>query len=96
MGEDPYRVALAGFLDTCYLKPASRQTTIDAEPPLTGVAVTDAYLGPSVNIWRPDGAFRAIWSADPRRTPQAPVCAGGTEARKAVLLAQSPLAFDSG
>ena len=89
-----YRVALAGFLDTFYMNPASRQTMIDAEPPMTGVPVTDAYIGAvGEHLARRWDLTVPRWTADPRRTLHAPVFAGGIEALKAMLLAQSPLAF---
>ena len=93
-GDDPYRMALAGFLDSFYMNPPLRQGMIDAEPPMTGVPVTDAYIGAiGEHLARRWGLAIARWTADPRRTLHSPVFAGGIEALKAMLLAQSPLAF---
>ena len=89
-----YGVALAGFLDRFYLNPASRQSMIDAEPPVIGVPVTDAYIGAvGEHLARRWDLAVPGWTADPRRTLHTPVFAGGIEALKAMLLAQSPLAF---
>ena len=93
-GDQPYRMALAGFLDRFYMNEASRQTMIDAEPPMTGNLVTDAYIGAiGEHLARRWGLVVPRWTADPRRTLRSPVFAGGIEALKAMLLAQSPLAF---
>ncbi len=93
-GEDSYRVALAGFLDRFYMNPAWRQGMIDAKPPVTEIAITDAYIGAvGEHLARRWGLAVPSWTADPRRTLRSPVFAGGIEALKAMLLAQSPLAF---
>lgn len=93
-GDDPYHTALAGFLDSFYMNPASRQRMIDDEPPMTGVPVTDAYIGAvGEHLARRWDLIVPQWTADPRRTLHSPVFAGGIEALKAMLLVQSPLAF---
>lgn len=93
-GQKSFRIALAGFLDRFYTNPAERQQMIDAEPPITGTAITDAYLGAvGEHLARRWGLTVPRWTADARRTLDKPVFAGGIEALKAMLLAQSPLAF---
>ena len=93
-GDEPYRIALAGFLDDFYMNPKRRQTMIDVEPPITGFALTDAYLGAvGEHLARRWGLVIPRWTADPRRTLHSPFFAGGIEALKAMLLVQSPLAF---
>ena len=89
-----FRVALAGFLDSFYTDLPGRQRMIDAEPPLTGVPITDAYLGAvGEHLARRWGLVIPPWTDDPRRMLDQPVFAGGIEALKAMLLVQSPLAF---
>ena len=93
-GDQPYRIALAGFLDRFYMDPDLRQSMIDADPPITGNAVTDAYIGAiGEHLARRWGLTVPLWTEDCRRTLRSPVFAGGIEALKAMLLAQSPLAF---
>ncbi len=93
-GDDSYRIALAGFLDAFYVNPDQRQRMIDTEPPMTGVSVIDAYLGAvGEHLARRWGLSVPRWTADPGRTLRSPVFAGGIESLKALLLAQSPLAF---
>ena len=95
VGNQDFRIALAGFLDSFYTDPSRRQQRmIDAEPPLTGVQVTDAYLGAvGEHLARRWGRVIPPWTDDPRRMLDQPVFAGGIEALKAMLLVQSPLAF---
>ena len=89
-----FRAALAGFLDTFYTNPERRQEMIDAEPGLTGIPVTDAYLGAvGEHLARRWGLAIPSWTEDPRRCLKSPVFASSIEAMKALLLAQSPLAF---
>ena len=89
-----FRIALAGFLDNFYTTPSARQRMIDAEPPFTGVEVTDAYLGAvGEHLARRWALAIPPWTDDPRRMLDQPVFAGGIEALKAMLLVQSPLAF---
>ncbi len=93
-GEQDFRIALAGFLDTFYMQPALRQSMIDAEPAITGTALTDAYIGAvGEHLARRWSLRIPTWTDDPRRTLHEPVFAGGIEALKAMLLVQSPLAF---
>ena len=93
-GEESYRDALAGFLDNFYMNPALRQGMIDAVPPITGVSITDAYIGAvGEHLARRWSLAVPLWTADSRRTLRSPVVAGSIEALKAMLLAQSPLAF---
>ena len=82
-GDDQCRVALAGFLDTFYMNPASSQRMIDDEPPMTGVPVTDAYIGAvGEHLARRWDLAIPRWTADLRRTLHSPVFAGGIEALK--------------
>ena len=86
--------AMAGFLDTFYCEPARRQAMLDAEPPMTGIPLRDAYLAAVAEhlARRWDLAIPA-WTDNPARALREPYFAGGIEALKPLLLAQSPLAF---
>ena len=91
---ESYRIAIAGFLDSFYMNSERRQSMIDPEPELTRDAYTDAWLGAAAehlarrwNLVIPD------WTQHPGRFLHAPHFATSIESLKALLLAQSPLAF---
>lgn len=91
---DAFHRGMSGFLDTFYTAPDKRQEMIDDEPPLTGNAKIDAYLGAvGEHLARRWGLRVPAWTANPRRTLRKPYFVGGIEALKPMLLAQSPLAF---
>ncbi len=76
------------------MEPERRQAMIDPEPPMTGAAIRDAFLGAvAEHLARRWGLAIPKWTANPARTLHEPHFAGGIEALKPLLLAQSPLAF---
>ncbi|QXX76377.1 hypothetical protein MHY1_03217 [Methylovirgula sp. HY1] len=91
---DTYRSAIAGFLDTFYMNPAFRQGMIDPEPRFCSDAKIDAYLGAvGEHLARRWNLKIPKWTSDPKRFLHKPLFAGNIESLKALLLAQSPLAF---
>ncbi len=93
-GNDRMRIALAGFLDGFYVRVADRQGMIDVAPAITADRFVDAYLGAIGEHLARRWELRVpAWTDDRRRVLDKPVFAGGLEPMKALLLAQSPLAF---
>lgn len=84
---------LAEFLDEFYLHPDARQSRLLAEPePLSAIA--DAYLAASAEYLADCyGLATPPWCYQPKRFLEAPHFSGGLENMKAMLLAESPLAF---
>ena len=84
---------LAEFLDEFYLHPNERQNRLLAEPePLSAIA--DAYLAASTEYLADCyGLATPPWCYQPKRFLETPHFSGGLENMKAMLLAESPLAF---
>ena len=84
---------LAEFLDEFYLHPNHRQNRLLAEPESLS-AVADAYLAASAEYLADCyGLATPSWCYLPKRFLETPHFAGGLENMKAMLLAESPLAF---
>jgi len=85
--------AVAEFLDEFYMHPAKRQVMIADEP--VGVAkFEDAYLGAvAEHLARRWNLGIPVWADQPHRFLDRAYFAGGLESLKAILLAESPLAF---
>ncbi len=85
--------AVAEFLDEFYTDPAKRQTMIADEPASVG-KFEDAYLGAvAEHLARRWTLDIPAWVDQPHRFLDRAHFAGGLESLKAILLAESPLAF---
>jgi hypothetical protein len=81
------------FLDHFYTESGSRQAALEPEPALTGDAVADAYLAAVAEHLALSYDLEVpAWVHAPERFLHRPHFAG-PEGMKAVLLAESPLAF---
>jgi hypothetical protein len=89
-----FDVAVREFLDTWQsLSPSERVSAIAEEPRRIG-AVHDAYLAAvAEHLALTDRSDVPAWTEDTMRFLDRPFFAGGLESLKAVLLAESPLAF---
>jgi hypothetical protein len=86
-------LVVAEFLDEFYLHPETRQGGIEAEPVGIG-RVQDAWLGAvAEHLARRWDLEIPSWVEAPHRFLDRPHFAGGLESLKAILLAESPLAF---
>jgi hypothetical protein len=91
--ELPLGRAVAEFLDEFYTHPESRQSMIADEPPAFG-QFEDAWLGAvAEHLARRWDLEIPPWVDQPHRFLAQPFFAGGLESLKAILLAESPLAF---
>jgi hypothetical protein len=88
-----FGLLISEFLDEFYMRPDARQAMIDEEPPSLG-QFRDAWLGAIAEhlARRWDLAIPA-WVDQPHRFLDRAYFAGGLESLKAILLAESPLAF---
>jgi hypothetical protein len=85
--------AIAEFLDEFYTKPGERQAMIANEPLRVG-RFEDAYLGGvAEHLARRWNLAIPGWVDQPHRFLDRAHFAGGLESLKAILLAESPLAF---
>jgi hypothetical protein len=85
--------AIAEFLDEFYMRPAARQVMIADEPPSLA-KFEDAYLAAvAEHLARRWGLEIPAWVDQPHRFLERAYFAGGLESLKAILLAESPLAF---
>jgi hypothetical protein len=85
--------AVAEFLDEFYTHEKRRQVMIEAVPPRVG-KVEDAWLAAvAEHLARRWDLAIPSWVEEPDRFLKDPVFAGGLEDLKAILLAESPLAF---
>jgi len=85
--------AVAEFLDEFYTHPAARQAMIADEPPPVA-KFEDAYLGAvAEHLARRWNLEIPAWVDQPHRFLDRAHFAGGLESLKAILLAESPLAF---
>ena len=85
---------LAGFPDAFDTVPDARADLLAPRPPMTGHDVTDAYLGAvAEHLGRRGDVAIPAWVEEPGRFLRRPVFASSIEELKALLLAQSPLAF---
>jgi len=85
--------AVAEFLDEFYTDPARRQVMIADEPPTVG-KFEDAYLAAvAEHLARRWNLEIPSWVDQPHRFLDRAYFAGGLESLKAILLAESPLAF---
>jgi hypothetical protein len=85
--------AVAEFLDEFYAHEDRRQAMIEAVPRRVG-KIEDAWLGAvAEHLARRWGLAIPPWVDEPHRFLKEPVFAGGLEDLKAILLAESPLAF---
>jgi hypothetical protein len=85
--------AVAEFLDEFYMHPAKRQAMIADEPAGVG-KFEDAYLGAVAEyLARRWNLGIPAWVDQPHRFLDRAYFAGGLESLKAILLAESPLAF---
>jgi hypothetical protein len=88
-----FDLAVAEFLDEFYTRPDQRQAMIEEAPAALG-GTRDAWLGAiGEHLARRWGLAIPAWTDQPFRFLAAPVFAGGLESLKAILLAESPLAF---
>jgi hypothetical protein len=88
-----FDLALSEFLDEFYTHPGARQSMIADEPPAIG-PFEDAWLGAvAEHLARRWNLEIPVWVDQPRRFLDQPFFAGGLESLKAILLAESPLAF---
>lgn len=87
--------AISEFLDEFYLGALSvRQRMIAEEPPLTGEAFEDAYVGAvGEHLARRWGLAIPAWVDDPRRFLDEPRFPDFAELAKPVFLRDSPIAF---
>jgi hypothetical protein len=87
--------AISEFLDEFYLStPSVRQRMIAEEPPLTGEAFEDAYVGAvGEHLARRWGLAIPTWVDDPRRFLDEPRFPDFAELAKPVFLRDSPIAF---
>ena len=86
-------IAWSEFLDEFYLT-TGRQSMIDEEPGLTGVAWQDAYVGAMAeHLARRWGLAVPGWVEDPRRFLSRPYFVENLQLMKPVLLRDSPIAF---
>jgi len=84
---------LAEFLDEFYLHSSDRQNRLQAEPEHLS-AIADAYLAASAEYLADCyGLATPTWCYQPTRFLEMPHFSGGLENMKAMLLAESPLAF---
>ncbi len=84
---------ISEFLDEFYLRPDARQSMIDDEPASLG-QFRDAWLGAvAEHLARRWELKIPAWVDQPHRFLDRPFFAGGLESLKAILLAESPLAF---
>jgi hypothetical protein len=87
-------IAWSEFLDEFYLTTGRRQSMIDEEPGLTGVAWQDAYVGAMAeHLARRWGLAVTGWVEDPRRFLSRPYFVENLQLMKPVLLRDSPIAF---
>ena len=85
--------AVAEFLDEFYTDPAKRQSMIADEPVRVG-KFEDAYLAAvAEHLARRWNLEIPAWVDQPHRFLDRAYFAGGLESLKAILLAESPLAF---
>ncbi len=85
--------AIAEFLDEFYMNPAARQAMITDEPPRVA-KFEDAYLAAvAEHLARRWNLAIPAWVDQPHRFLDRAYFAGGLESLKAILLAESPLAF---
>lgn len=94
-GETPgiLDLVVAEFLDEFYTHPDRRQAAI-AEEPISLGQVADAWLGAvAEHLARRWDLDIPVWVEAPNRFLERPHFAGGLESLKAILLAESPLAF---
>jgi hypothetical protein len=85
--------AVAEFLDEFYAHEERRQAMIDQAPDRVG-KIEDAWLGAvAEHLARRWGLAIPSWVDEPHRFLREPVFAGDLEDLKAILLAESPLAF---
>ena len=88
-----FDLTLSEFLDWFYTHPEERQAMIADEPPAVG-RFEDAWLGAvSEHLARRWNLEIPAWVDQPHRFLDRPFFAGGLESLKAILLAESPLAF---
>lgn len=91
--ELPLGRVVAEFLDEFYTHPEARQAMIVEEPPAVG-EFEDAWLGAvAEHLARRWSLEIPAWVDQPHRFLRRPFFAGGLESLKAILLAESPLAF---
>ncbi|MGH6931120.1 MAG: hypothetical protein ACREEE_01655 [Dongiaceae bacterium] len=84
---------VAEFLDDFYAHPETRQSMIIDEPPTFG-EFEDAWLGAVAEyLARRWGLMIPTWVDQPGRFLSRPHFAGDLQSLKAILLAESPLAF---
>ncbi len=90
---DAFDQLVAEFLDEFYLHPDRRQSMIAEEPHRLG-PLRDAWLGAvAEHLARRWNLEIPTWVDQPHRFLDRPFFAGGLESLKAILLAESPLAF---
>jgi hypothetical protein len=93
-GVDAFGPALREFLDEFYMNPARRQAMIAEEPPPLAAARDHATLGAvAEHLARRWGLTVPDWTDHPSRFLREPYFTTRIEELKAMLLAQSPLAF---
>jgi len=87
--------AVSEFLDEFYVSDSTvRQSMIDEEPGITGVAFHDAYIGAvGEHLARRWGLTIPPWADDPRRFLDTPHFPKYMEYAKPVFLRDSPIAF---
>lgn len=90
---DAFDLLVSEFLDEFYLHPELRQSMIAGEPRALG-QLRDAWLGAiGDHLARRWDLKVPSWVDQPQRFLKRAFFAGGLESLKAILLAESPLAF---
>jgi hypothetical protein len=93
-GAQPFDLGVREFLDNWGISPSNvRRLAIADEPEPVG-RIQDAYLGALAEHLALSERIPAPgWTEDAKRFLDEPFFAGGLESLKAILLAESPLAF---
>lgn len=93
-GTQTFEFALSEFLDSFYMNPDARQAMIDDDPGPLAEPRRHAALGAvGEHLARRWKLRIPPWTDDPSRFLKAPYFTTSLEGLKAMLLAQSPLAF---
>jgi hypothetical protein len=93
-GTQDFAFALSEFLDSFYMNPDKRQAMIDGEPePLADVRRHAALGAVGEHLARRWKLRIPAWTEHPSRFLKEPYFTTPLEGLKAMLLAQSPLAF---
>ena len=96
-GREPFYGEIGNLLDDfrAHCPTAQERGALVSEPPVpTGQPETDAYLAAlAESLCREFGMCPPAWTEEPSYYLKRPWFAGGLESLKAILLAESPVAF---